>query len=577
MALLTGSEIVLEYAIAEKVPYVVGLIGHCILPFTDAIYDRQDRIKHIMVKHEHVAVCLADGYFRATGKPLLVYVQSGPGAINAINGVATAFMDSTAMILITGNVWQHHFGKNAIQETSRYFDADQNSAFRPFVKRSWQAQRASNLPEIMHKAFKTALTGRPGPVHIDLPLTVQADKAEVEIPDPEKHRVSSKIRGDIDQIRKAANLLLKAQRPALVCGFGAKFSGASAKVLELAELLAAPVACGHGGKGVIPEDHPLALGTCGAWSAPYVDRILSKSDVVLAVGVKFTEPDTRGWQKTLPFNIPPTKLIHVDIDPEEIARNYDTEIGIWGDAECVISEMLNMVKEERKAGKFLASHWVQEIQEERNRWVTLNAGKRDSSAVPIRPERLIKELREGIPRDGVIFVDTGKEKNWFFQQYPAYGPDTFYIGITWTPMGHSPAAALGVKLADRKKPVVATLGDGSFQMVPWCLSTAVDYNIPITIVVLNDYAYGALRDIQKMSYKERYISVDMRIDETDELFNPDFVKIAEGYGAKGERIEKPEDLRPALNRALNSGKPYVLDVVIDRDADFTYACWPPQK
>ena len=572
MSEMSGAELVVEYAIRENVPYIVGLSGHSLLPFLEAVYQRQDRIKHMMVRHEHVATCLADGYFRASGRPLLVYLHLGPGLVNGLNGIATAALDSSAMVVVTGNTWQRHYGRNASQETSRFFDAEQTSLIRSLVKRSWAVQRIESLPEILHKAFKTAVSGRPGPVHIDLSLTIQAERADLEVPEPALHKVHGRQRGDAEQIRRAADLLTSARRPVIVCGSGAKMSGASPEILALAEHLAAPVGCAHRGKGVIPEDHPLALGLCGAEARPYANKIVAEADVILAVGMRFTEPDTSSWQPGAPYRIPPSRLIHVDIDPDELARYYPTEVTVWADAKAAVGEILATVKAKRPGAlPFQQEPRIEELARARAAWLHDLSTHQTSDSVPIRPERLMKELREAIPRDAAVFVDTGKVKNWAYQQFPAYGPDTFYIGIGWTPMGHSPAAALGVKLARPDQPVVAFVGDGGFQMVPWTLSTAVDYDIPVTTVVFNDLAYGAVRDIQKGDYEGHFISVDLMMEKTGTRFNPDFAQMAELYGARGFRVEKPSELGPALREALECGRPSVVDVLIDREVPFPVA------
>jgi acetolactate synthase I/II/III large subunit len=571
---LNGAELTAEYIIAQGVPYVLGLTGHSLMPFNEALYQRKDRIKHIMLRHEHVATCMADGYFRATGKPLVVYLHMGPGLLNGINGIATAFADSVGMVVITGNTWQKHFGRNASQETSRYFDGDQCSLVRSVVKRSWQVQRADMLPDILKKAFKTATTGRPGPVHIDLPLSVQAEMVEIDqLPDPSQFQVEGKIRPDAEAVRKAVSLLLKAKNPVICCGSGAKSSGAAPGVLELAETLAAPVGFAHRGKGAIPEDHPLCIGLFGAEANPHTNKIISEADVILAVGMRFTEPDTSSWQPGSPFSIPPAKLIHIDIDPDEIAKYYPTAVGMWADAKSAIEEILPLVKVglKGKVRNFKNSVRVKAYGKLKKEWLKSLDDKRNSNAVPIRPERLIKELRAALPREGVIFVDTGKVKNWAYQQLEAYGPDSYFIAIGWTPMGHAAAASLGIKLAQPKRPVVTLMGDGSFQQVPWSISTAVDYNLPITIIIFNDYAFGAVRDIQIGDYEGHTHCTDFQLDCSGELYNPDFVQIARGYGAEAERIEKPEDLGPAMKRAIRSGKTYVLDVVIDRDIKFPVA------
>lgn len=564
----TGAQMVIEYAIKEGAPYaVVGLNGHSLFAFLDALYDRQQRIKPIMVKHEHVATCLADGYFRATGKPLPVFLHVGPGLLNGLTGIATASLDSSAMVVFTGNVWQKDFGRNASQETSRYFDADQCSVIKPYVKRSWNVRSAEALPEILHKAFKTAVTGRPGPVHIDMSMTVQNEVADVELPDPAKFSVSSRLRGDIGKIKAAVELLRSAEKPVMVCGGGALLSGAAPEVMRLAEILNIPVACAHRGKSIFPEDHPLSIGLCGAEAKLYTNRVISESDVVLAVGMRFTEPDTSSWAPGAPFSIPPSKLIHIDIDPDEIARVYPTEVAIWADAKSALAEINEAMGKPSAKG----TERRKEIAKMKEDWEKEFADKKNSDAVPIRPERLMKELRMALPRDASVFVDTGKTKNWGFQQFPAYEPSSYFIGIGFTPMGHAPSAALGVKLARPDKPVVALIGDGSYQQQVWYLSTAVDYDIPVITVIFNDYGFGGIRDTQRSVFNGRFMCSDMKIDKTGELFNPDFVKMAESYGACGERVEKPGDIGPAMARAIKSKRPYVLDMVIDRDVEFPLA------
>ena len=378
--------------------------------------------------------------------------------------------------------------------------------------------------------------------------------------------------GSPAKVRRAVELLLGAKRPVIVCGSGAKMSSASPEILALAEHLAAPVGCAHRGKGVIPEDHPLALGLCGAEARLYANKIVADADVVLAVGMRFTEPDTSSWQPGAPYQIPPSKLIHIDIDPDELARYYPTEVAIWADAKAAVEEILGAVRAQHpEPARLSEDARIQELGRAREAWRLELQTKQNDDVVPIRPERLMKELREAIPRDGIVFVDTGKVKNWAYQQFEAYAPDSFYIGIGWTAMGHSPAAALGVKLANPDRPVVAFVGDGGFQMVPWTLSTAVDYDIPVTTVVFNDLAYGAVRDIQKADYEQHYLSVDPVIEKSGARFNPDFAQMAELYGARGFRVEKPGQLGPALRAAMACGAPSVVDVLIDRDVRFPVA------
>lgn len=566
----SGAQFLIDYLIEEKIPYFAGIPGHSLYTLMDAMYNRQDKIKNILVRHEHVAVCLADGYFRATGKPLAIYAHMGPGAANMLNGLAAAYLDSVGMVLITGNTWQTHFGRNASQDMLKHYDGDQPGFIRPLVKRSFQVQRVEQLPEILHRAFAIAVSGRPGPVHIDMPLSVQAEVADLQMPNPTKHKPLCKIRGDKKAIEKAVDLLMTAEKPVIIAGSGARFSGASNDIVELAEYLGCPVSAAHRGLGVIPDDHPLFIGMCGSEARGYTNPIIAEADVILAVGMRFTEPDTSSWQPGAPFNIPPSKLIHIDIDTEELGRHYPTELGIWGDAACVIEEMLAAVKalKGNKKPAFLESERIKAIAAAKEEWWKKLEPYATSNATPIRPERLVYEVRKALPRDGIAFIETGKVKNWCFQQLPIYTPDSFYVGIGWTTLGHAPAAALGVKLAKPDRKVVVMVGDGSFQQVPWSLSTAVDYDLPVVFVVFDDYGFGSTRQTLAQDFDGHYIACDFKNDKTGELSNPDFAALAKAYGANGEKVTDPSQISAALERAFASNQPYVLDVVVDRDAHF---------
>ena len=558
----TGGEIIAEYLIKEGVPYVVGIPGHGNLAMVDAFKDREDSLKIIQVRHEQAAVHLADGYYRASGRPLFCFTSIGPGAYNTVVGIATAFVDSSAVVVASGEAHTYMFGRGVLQENERKYWADTLSVMRPITKRVWRVTRVDQLPFVIHQAFRISTTGRPGPVHIFIPMDVQADSVNVEIPEPTKHRSAGRVRGDPLLVKRAAEILAGAERPVILAGGGVIASNASRELVELAEYLGAAVITTMMGKGAIPEDHPLCAFYAGSKGSSCGNKLASNADVLLAVGCRFADETTSSYKHGVSFSIPPTKLIHVDIDPNEIGKNYPTEVGIVGDAKAVLQQIIEALKAMMNKRKYEDLPYFRKIQELKREWKKILEPLQKSDKIPMTTSRFLFELRKALNRDAIVVGAAGHAQAQLFQEFPVYGPRTHISSGGMSTMGWAVPAALGVKLAKPDKQVVAVCGDGDFQMTCQELATAVQYEIPVVYCVLNNYGWLSIRDLQLDVYGvNRGFATEFRKKSTGELYNPDFLKLAEAFGCNAKRVEKPDEAVPAVKEALAlTDQPTVIEV-----------------
>jgi acetolactate synthase-1/2/3 large subunit len=563
---LTGGEIIAEYLIKEGIPYLVGIPGHGCLGLVDAFKGKEEKIKVLQVRHEQSAVHLADGYYRFSGKPLAVFTSIGPGAVNTAVGVATCFVDSTPVLVISGETHTYMFGRGVLQEIERTHDANFPRMLEPVVKRWWQATRAEQLPEIMEKAFNQMLTGRRGPVFISLPMDVQSESADVEI-GKGKRRAESRTPGAPDEIDRVVNLLLKAKRPVILAGGGVITSGASTELKELAEFVQAAVLTTMMGKSSFPEDQQLYGWHTGGKGTSCGNKISNSADVLVAVGCRFADLTTSSYRKGVSFSIPPTKLVHIDIDPGEIGKNYPVEVGIVGDVKAVMQQILDKLKEANKPLK--RDTYVEEIRSLKEEWFQSMSELRESDRVPVTISRFLKELREFLPRDGVVLTSAGHSQAQILQEFPFYSPRTLITTGGFSTMGFTVPAALGVKLAAPERPVIGVLGDGDFLMTVQELATAVQNNIPVVFAILNNMGWLSIRDLQFDVFgKGRGIGTEFFSKDGD-LYSPDFTAMAHAFGAYGERIQKGEEVKPALERAFASGRPAVIEVLVNREHPYS--------
>lgn len=567
MGKMRGSEIIADYLIEEGVPYLFGLCGHGIIGLLDAFYDRQDKIKIISVRHEQAAGHMADAYFRVAHRPVATFTSCGPGSTNLITALASAMMDSSAFLAITGNVPTSQFGRSPFQETGRHYQAEFPNVVRPYVKKSFQPTRVEMIPTMIRQAYKTMLTGRSGPVNLDVPLNCFVEEAEVEVPRASLWRggISSRSVGSGELLDKALDLLLTSDNVCIVAGHGAVLSEAAVELKKLAELLNIPVATTANGKGIIPADHPLSLGPIGRNGSYMANETCRSCDVILALGVKFDDRQSSSWLPGYTFNIPPTKLIQVEIDPDELGRNYPPTIGILGDVKAVLGEFLRRL-EGKVTNPSRNVDLLNNIKLWRAGWEDYNRDNFASSAAPLRPERLVKEIREIMPRDGILLADVGEHHNWLIQFYDVYEPGTFLQSWGFASMGFGVCGVLGAKLAAPDKVCVAVCGDGGFMMTPHIVSTAVEYQIPAVWIVWNNYGWNVIRHQAQGAWPGREIATSFKKVRTGEFFNPDFAALAVACGAKGARVETPQDFKEIFSHAVKLNEPFVIDVAVERDA-----------
>jgi len=564
--MLNGGEIIVEYLAREKVPYVFGLCGHGNVGLLDALYDRTDAIKTISTRHEQTAGHMADAYFRVAHRPVATLTSCGPGSANMPIALACAFMDSSAFLAITANIPTSQFNRAAFQETYRHFQADFPSVIRPYVKRSWQPTRTDMLPTALRQAFATMLGGRPGPVNLDVPFNVFKEPAEVDVPEPGAWRagISSRSGGDPGAIQRVVELLRKARRPLVYVGHGVTLSEAGDELTAFARRLRIPVVFSPNAFGSLDMADPLALGFVGRNGVFHANEAARTCDVLLALGVRFDDRSSSSWIPGYSFNIPPTRLIHVDIDAEEIGRNYPVHLGIVGDARTVLRQLLAAAE---ASGREAVAHdaWRADIAKWRAQWEEFVRPHETSEAEPIHPQRVVQALRAVMPDDGIILPDVGVHHNWLVQFWRARRPQTLLNSWGFGAMGFGVCGVLGAKLAAPDRPCVTVCGDGGFMMRPDVLCTAVEYDIPAVWVIWNNFAYGGIRDLQLGMFAKREIATSFVREKDGRLVNPDFVALARACGADGIRVERPGDLAGAIEHAIEAAAPFVLDVHVDRD------------
>lgn len=564
-----GAEIILDYLVKQRVPYLFGVCGHGILGFLDAAYDRRDEINTITTHDESVAGFMADAYFRVSGRPVATYTSCGPGSVNLTIALASAFQDSSAFLAITGNVPTQHFNRGPFQETGRFFQGDFTSVVRPYVKRSYQAFRPEMLPQTMRQAYALMLAGRPGPVHIDVPLNVFVEETDLEAPDAETWQgaIPARPAGNPEAVRRAADLLIGAERPLIVAGNGSFLSNASGEIVSLAEAMSMPVVTTPMGKGVIDEGHQLSLGPTGRNGTLAANRAARTCDVLLAIGTRFDDRSTSGWIPGVTYNIPPTKLIHVDIDPQEIGRNYPPELGIHADAKTFLSQLLNEIGERSADARRRNGEWVSETSAWVDQWDEAIAARQRDESVPIRPDRVVAELDASLPEDAIVLADVGVHHNWLLQQMRVPPRGRFLQAWGFASMGFGVAGALGAKYAAPDRPVLAVCGDGGFVMHASAVATAVMNDLPVVWLVWNNAGYGAIYGQQRGFFgAERELATRFWTKETNEPYTPDMSAMARAMGAEGLSVDKPSQVSEAVAEALSSGRPTVIDVTVDEYA-----------
>ncbi|TWI50896.1 acetolactate synthase large subunit [Pseudomonas duriflava] len=549
MELLSGAEMVVRFLRDEGVKYIYGYPGGALLHIYDALF-KENEVTHILVRHEQSATHMADGYARATGKAGVVLVTSGPGATNAITGIATAYMDSIPMVVLSGQVGSNMIGSDAFQEV------DMVGISRPIVKHSFMIKHPSEIPEVLKKAFYLAESGRPGPVVVDIPkdMTNPAEKFEYVYPKKVKLRsYNPAMRGHSGQIRKAAEMMLAAKRPILYAGGGVIMGNGSAQLTELAKMLNLPVTNTLMGLGSFPGSDRQFLGMLGMHGSYTANLAMHHSDVILAVGARFDDRVINGAKRFCPN----AKIIHVDIDPASISKMIKADVPIVGPVDSVLTEMVAILKEigEKPAAEAQANWWKQ-IEEWRSSQGSLFPYDKGDGSI-IKPQTVIETLYEVTRGDAYITSDVGQHQMFAAQYYLYDKPNRWINSGGLGTMGFGLPAAMGVKLNFPDVDVACVTGEGSIQMNIQELSTCLQYDLPVKIVTLNNQALGMVRQWQDMQYSSRYSHSYMESI-------PDFVKLAEAYGHVGMRITRLADLKPMMEEAFALKDRLVfLDIQVD--------------
>jgi acetolactate synthase-1/2/3 large subunit len=569
MARMNGGQVIVDYLIQERVPYLFGLCGHGNISLIDAFYERADEIQALSVHHETVAGFMADVYYRVSGRPVATFTSCGPGSANLPICLANSFLDSVPFLAVTGNVPTSQFNRGAFQETYRHYQADFPSTVRAYVKRVFQPTRADMVPLAVRQAWKTMVTGRPGPVVLDVPFDIFKEDADVEMPRAAdwNANISSRCGADPDGLRRAVDLLLGAERPVILVGQGVKYGQAAADLVALAERLRIPVACSASGMGAIDARHPLALGLVSRGGTYQANHAARQADVLLALGVRFDDRTSSSWIPGYSFTIPPTQLIHVDIDPDEIARNYPVALGLMADVRTFLRQVLAELDQRRVPRDVPAGRaaWLAAIEGYRRQWDAFVAPGFVADTTPIHPQRAAHEIDRALPADAILVSDIGVHHNWLLQFCHPGRPDSLVGSMGFGAMGFGVAGVLGAKLAAPDRPCVSVCGDGAFFMHASVLGTAVEYDLPVVWVVWNNYAYASIRGLQRGYLGGRELVTDFHHPKSSEPYNPDFAAMARSAGVQGVRVEKAGELGDAIRHAIAAGTPYLIDASVGAD------------
>ncbi len=544
METMSGAAALMRAMQKEGVREVFGLPGGANLPMYDELY--KSDIRHILVRHEQSAAHMADGFGRVSRRPGVCFATSGPGATNILTGIATAQADSSPMIAVTGQVPVGMIGRDAFQES------DIIGMANPVVKYAFQPRSAQEIPEVVKKGFYIAETGRPGPVLLDIPKDVQQNEAQMSFPE------EFKIRGyhpwtdpDIANIEKAIKILLSSDKPMILAGGGTIISSAFAELQAIAELLVIPVVTTFKGKGAFPESHPLSLGPIGMHGHAEANKLMSEADCVLAIGTRFSDRSV-GTFEEFERNL---KIIHLDVDPAEIGKNQTTQVAVVGDVRASLRVMIKMLAQQ--AIKHTDDNaWIRHVREVKDYWrenLKIHPGELGAA-------KILRKLRELLPKEAIITTEVGQHQMWASLFYDVITPGTFFSSTGLGTMGWGFPAAIGAKVARPDVPVVDIAGDGSFNMTENSLATCITEDIPVIVFLVNNYTLGMVAQWQRTFYDRRMIGVDQQ-------HCPDYVKLAESYGAQGIRAQSLDELGGAIRTALGSDVATVIDIPIDPEED----------
>ncbi|MFQ5762200.1 MAG: thiamine pyrophosphate-binding protein [Candidatus Bathyarchaeia archaeon] len=545
LTVMAGGSAVVQCLREQHVEDMFFLSGSCILPILDALYDAAD-INCVGARHEQNVVQMADGYARVKQKPGVSLVHNGPGLTNTITGVAAAHLAFSPLVVLSGAPMTQHVNRGSIQEV------DQVPLMKPVTKWSARVPRIESIPPTIRQAFRAATSGRKGPVHVDLPRDCLIEKLDYE-PQTESTATStaSGACGNPILVKTATNLLLNAAKPLIIAGGGVLWANATSTVIQLAETLTAPMATSYGHGDAVPSDHPLSVGQLGRDGSKAARKMASEADVILALGTRLAHFTSYYSREYIPLH---ARIIQVEIEASEIGKNFPVTVGIHGDAAAVARQILDEVST-RKGGVLQRDAVrLERILAAKEEWRQQRSDM-DSDSVPLKPQRVYKEIRAAAPRSAIVVLDDGACCSFGHHLLDFFEPRTFLSPLDLACIGWAYPAALGAKTATPDRSVVAICGDGGFSMSLVELATAVQHNIPIVAVVMNNNCWGAEKAYQKYYFNNRYMGSDLR--------NPDFAEVARNFGATGFKVEKPGELKSALQEAFKLAVPSLVEVLVD--------------
>ena len=568
------SDLIVDYLERRGVTELFGLCGHTVIGMLDAL-SRSKKLRYIGTRHEAIASTAADGYARVTHKASVVMCHLGPGLTNVITGVANASLDSIPMVVIAGDVPSYYFGRHPHQEVQMHEDGGQYKLLEPVCKRLWRVDDVEALPNILDRAFRLAESGRPGPVFIDIPMDMFSREMDEELWERTYHDSPVTARPALDpQAAKAiAKKLVEAKNPVLHAGGGILLAQASDELAALAEFLDIPVSRTLAGQGCISDRHPLMIGQTGFWGLEFTHSLTTTADVILGLGTRFGEADSSSWYQGVTFDPEKTTFLQIDIDPNEIGRNYPVEIGAVGDLKIGLQQILEEVKKICPQGKSNPELRAR-IAKAKADFKKSNETISNDPRFPMTPQRILRDVKAAIPEDAILFTDVGWNKNGVAQEFDITIPGTIHHSSGLATMGFGPAAVLGGKVAAPDRVVWNLTGDGGFGINPSVLATAVEKGIACTWVVMNNAAFGTIAGLENANYKTKFGTVFY--DAQGERYTPSWAGVAKDYGVDSICISSADELPAALAKALEAnkaGKPFLVEVPMENIVVPTPGCW----
>ena len=568
------SDLIVDYLERRGVTELFGLCGHTVIGMLDAL-SRSKKLRYIGTRHEAIASTAADGYARVTHKASVVMCHLGPGLTNVITGVANASLDSIPMVVIAGDVPSYYFGRHPHQEVQMHADGDQYKLLEPVCKRCWRVDDVEALPNILDRAFRLAESGRPGPVLVDVPMDMFSREMEEDLWDRtyKDSHVTARPAIDPEAAKAIAKKLVEAKNPVLHAGGGILLSQASQELAALAEYLDIPVSRTLAGQGSLSDQHPLMIGQTGFWGLEFTHSLTTQADVILGLGTRFGEADSSSWYQGVTFDPDKTTFLQINIDPNEIGRNYPVEIGAVGDLKIGLKQILEEVKKICPKGRSNPELRAK-IAKAKADFKKSNEAISNDPRFPMTPQRILRDVKAAIPEDTILFTDVGWNKNGVAQEFDITIPGTIHHSSGLATMGFGPSAVLGGKLAAPDRMVWNLTGDGGFGINPSVLATAVEKGIACTWVVMNNAAFGTIAGLENANYQTKFGTVFY--DAQGERYSPSWAGVAKDYGVDSVCISSAEELPAALEKALEAnkaGKPFLVEIPMENIVVPTPGCW----